>query len=155
MTNRRICSVAVANVVLTCALSLVLVNCLLNTISKSRINTSMTMRRIQILHRACFVYWKGRGALPDRVDWQFQLMSADKPGLTGSGITLFVDSWGHSIRYLVPGQRSGLEFDLYSIGVNGIDEGGTGDDLGNWDGSWPPLDGVWRHIRDEYAKQGR
>jgi len=112
---------------------------------------SMTMRKIQILHRACFVYKKELRRLPDPAQWQVQLMLADRSGFTGPGIVYFVDSWGHPIRYRVPGSRSGIEFDLYSMGENGIDEGGGGDDLGNWDGSWRRYDGVWQDIRKSYV----
>lgn len=43
-----------------------------------------------------------------------------------------VDPWGHRYRYRSPGRHLPDAFDLYSVGPNGTDEGGTGDDLANW-----------------------
>jgi len=41
-----------------------------------------------------------------------------------------IDRWGQRIVYLVPGKHGA--FDLYSLGANGIDEQGEGDDISNW-----------------------
>ena len=40
------------------------------------------------------------------------------------------DAWGDALRYRVPGKEH--PFDLYSRGVNGIDEAGGGDDIDLW-----------------------
>ena len=42
-----------------------------------------------------------------------------------------IDPWGKPLVYRSPGSK-GAGFDLYSCGPNGRDEGGTGDDVGNW-----------------------
>jgi general secretion pathway protein G len=55
--------------------------------------------------------------------------------LVTAGITdnesLFEDPWGHSVRYLMPGVRSGDAFDVYSAGHDGIE--GNDNDIGNWE----------------------
>lgn len=53
----------------------------------------------------------------------------DKAELNASGEV--VDAWGNPMVYRSPGSR-GSKFDLYSTGPNGKDEGGAGDDVGNW-----------------------
>lgn len=42
------------------------------------------------------------------------------------------DPWGNEYRYRYPGTR-GLAYDLYSLGPDGLEDGGAGDDIGNWD----------------------
>lgn len=41
----------------------------------------------------------------------------------------FKDSWGNVIVYKYPAAHSICDFDLYSIGVNGKNENGDGDDI--------------------------
>jgi len=43
----------------------------------------------------------------------------------------FFDGWGRPFRYVYPGAHNIESFDLYSIGPNGTDENGNGDDIGN------------------------
>jgi hypothetical protein len=52
-----------------------------------------------------------------------------RPGeLNGKG--QLVDKWGHPYVYIYPGKFYKSEFDLYSVGPNGVDEGGkSGDDV--------------------------
>jgi general secretion pathway protein G len=42
------------------------------------------------------------------------------------------DPWGQEYKYRFPSQKSKKSFDLWSIGPNGIDDNGGGDDVGNW-----------------------
>jgi hypothetical protein len=42
------------------------------------------------------------------------------------------DAWGQPLIYRHPAEHGTAAFDLYSIGVNGIDERGAGDDISNW-----------------------
>ena len=49
------------------------------------------------------------------------------PGLPSESIV--VDGWGHPILYRCPGPVHGHGWDLYSVGANGIDERGGGDDI--------------------------
>lgn len=48
-----------------------------------------------------------------------------KPGFTA-------DRWGAAFVYRCPGRTPGKSYELYSLGPNGIDEGGRGDDLDYW-----------------------
>jgi len=41
----------------------------------------------------------------------------------------FRDLWGHELVYRFPSNREGGIMDLYSVGPNGRDEGGVGDDV--------------------------
>ena len=41
----------------------------------------------------------------------------------------FRDYWGHELVYRFPSARPEAVFDLYSVGPNGIDESGKGDDI--------------------------
>jgi hypothetical protein len=40
-----------------------------------------------------------------------------------------LDPWNRPLIYRVPGELSGNDYDLYSMGPNGLDEGGGGDDI--------------------------
>ena len=48
-----------------------------------------------------------------------------------SGELRLVDSWGHRLVYRCPHPNPAYVCQLYSIGPNGIDEGGQGDDIEN------------------------
>jgi general secretion pathway protein G len=41
------------------------------------------------------------------------------------------DPWGEAYRYRFPGTR-GSEYDLFSLGPNGVEDASGGDDIGNW-----------------------
>ena len=41
-----------------------------------------------------------------------------------------LDPWGNQYEYKKPAEKSGMEYDLWSIGPDGQD--GTDDDIGNW-----------------------
>jgi len=43
-----------------------------------------------------------------------------------------IDAWGNPFVYNAPAILGSAQFDLYSVGPNGIDEGGAGDDDANW-----------------------
>ena len=42
------------------------------------------------------------------------------------------DPWGAAYKYRFPAQKSKKPYDLYSMGPNGVDDSGEGDDVGNW-----------------------
>jgi hypothetical protein len=64
------------------------------------------------------------GTLPGFAEWV-------KPNglLCDSGKVLILDPWGGRVVYEKPSRDPNYEFRLYSMGMNGIDEGGGGDDL--------------------------
>lgn len=43
-----------------------------------------------------------------------------------------VDPWGNAYRYRYPGTHNIGTYDIWSVGPNGIDENGEGDDIRNW-----------------------
>ncbi len=44
----------------------------------------------------------------------------------------FVDSWGNPYVYVNPGEKNSAYYDIYSYGLNGQDDQGGNDDIGNW-----------------------
>lgn len=42
-----------------------------------------------------------------------------------------IDPWGRPYRYLQPGSRNPQDYDLFSLGPDGVE--GTADDIGNWE----------------------
>lgn len=58
----------------------------------------------------------------------------------------FVDPWGVDLEYVYPAVHGSLAFDLYSLGRNGMDDKGGGDDLSNWayyDSKQYPVGDFW------------
>lgn len=45
---------------------------------------------------------------------------------------ILTDRWGQDFIYIYPPRYGDMDFDLYSIGKNGVDEHGGGDDIANW-----------------------
>jgi len=45
---------------------------------------------------------------------------------------VFVDGYGRALVYRFPSSRAEAMFDLYSVGANGVDENGEGDDVTAW-----------------------
>ena len=48
---------------------------------------------------------------------------------TDSQSLAFVDCWGQDLVYRFPPRRKGILLELYSVGPNGVDDGGKGDDI--------------------------
>ena len=70
---------------------------------------------------------------PNNVDWQGPYMEFKQDDLKDGQL---VDPWGNpyvyeSVNGGAPKHRE-RSFDLYSLGPNGVDDQGTGDDLVNW-----------------------
>ena len=70
---------------------------------------------------------------PDNIDWQGPYMEFKQDELKDGEL---VDPWGHPYVYLsVNGgspEHRPKSYDLYSLGPNGADEQGGGDDIINW-----------------------
>lgn len=70
---------------------------------------------------------------PDDVDWNGPYMEFKRDELTDGQL---LDPWGHPYVYVsVNGgspEHRPRSYDLYSLGPNGTDDGGAGDDLVNW-----------------------
>jgi general secretion pathway protein G len=70
---------------------------------------------------------------PDDVDWGGPYMEFKEEELKGGEL---VDPWGNPYEYVsvnggAPKHRE-RSYDLSSLGPNGVDDSGTGDDLYNW-----------------------
>jgi len=53
------------------------------------------------------------------------------------GPEVFTDGWGRPFIYRVPGRVNSHAFDLFSMGLDGVDDGGRGDDITNWSAPEP------------------
>jgi hypothetical protein len=83
-----------------------------------------TWRQIENLEKETLKLGVTQGRLP--------ASRGDLIAALGQGEAALQDSWGQSLVYLYPAVHGEELFDLYSIGVNGIDEGGGGDDISNF-----------------------
>ncbi len=52
-----------------------------------------------------------------------------EPYLDGDAV---VDAWDNEYQYKYPGTKREGSYDLHSLGPNGVDNGGTDDDIANW-----------------------
>ncbi|MDG9667234.1 type II secretion system protein GspG [Hahella sp. CR1] len=81
------------------------------------------------LQSALRLYQLDHNALPSRE----QGLQALKNGYLAK---IPIDAWGQEYQYS-PEPWHGMEMTLYSIGPNGVDEKGEGDDIVNWDKAYP------------------
>ncbi len=70
---------------------------------------------------------------PNNVDWQGPYMEFKQDDLVEGQL---IDPWGNSYEYIsvnggAPKHRE-RSYDLYSLGPNGVDDSGTGDNIVNW-----------------------
>lgn len=96
-----------------------------------------------ILH-GVVAYYQDRGSWPDQDHWESELVDGQYIEIVRKskreGAFPTVDAWGHSIQYRYPSVSGKDIVDVYSVGPNGIDEGGGGDDIGHWEtGTVPHL----------------
>lgn len=82
---------------------------------------------IQAIETALTLYRLDTGRYPPTGDGLAALTAA------GDGYLARVsnDPWGQPYQYRNPGSRGG-EFDLFSLGPNGVEDSAGGDDIGNW-----------------------
>lgn len=110
-----------------------------------------TMRRLRVLHTYSCNYQEQIGRFPNPATWADELLDGWGGPLASPRVAeRFFDGWERPFRYVCPGRHNPNGFDLYSVGPNGIDEGGAGDDIGNWKGSNPKYDRLW----DQLAERG-
>lgn len=60
-----------------------------------------------------------RAAPPDAENWKGPYLKQEP-----------VDPWGRAYQYAQPGQKNPQDYDLFSLGPDGVE--GTSDDIGNW-----------------------
>ena len=68
------------------------------------------------------------GRLPDPTNC-WKILAVKYPD-TANGRSPFVDNWGRELVYRAPGLHG--EFDIYSVGEDGIDDKGGKDDVSSW-----------------------
>ncbi|WLQ15555.1 type II secretion system protein GspG [Hahella aquimaris] len=84
---------------------------------------------LKSLQSALRLYQLDHNALPTR-EQGLQALS------NGYLTKISKDAWGQEYQYS-PEPWHGVEMTLYSIGPNGVDEKGEGDDIVNWDKAYP------------------
>jgi hypothetical protein len=87
-----------------------------------------TLSQIQLLRRAIATHQQAVGEAPKnatQLGVVAQLYSLPVPVEHG----VPVDAWGHGFVYRPADASSGPSYQLYSIGKNGIDDAGQGDDI--------------------------
>lgn len=82
---------------------------------------------IQAIETALTLYRLDNGRYPTTGDG----LSALSGGAEGYLARVSDDPWGQPYQYRNPGTR-GSEFDLFSLGPNGVEDAAGGDDIGNW-----------------------
>lgn len=86
----------------------------------------------------CRDYRDERGRFPSGKLWCREIVlwtAGEEDFLTDGDIRPFLDNfydeWNHPLRYRYPGKYDPQGFDLYSVGPDGKDDDGEGDDIRN------------------------
>lgn len=98
-----------------------------------------TRKNIASIRAMIWAYFKSEGRFPNQKRWCRDLLfdESDDEALLEDGeirrvLDAFFDGWGRPLRYRVPGRHNKQAFDLYSVGPDGHDDNGMGDDIGSW-----------------------
>jgi hypothetical protein len=96
--------------------------------SKSLENVDRDTRiRLEAVSRLLGEWRAAHGKYPDDLT---ELVAAAAPAAFSAGESLFIlDTWDQKMLYKNPSQASICEYDLYSIGPNGVDDHGERDDI--------------------------
>ena len=92
---------------------------------------SKTYHSVKELEMLVEEYREDHGKLPDEAQFNETLQPKGYPRFEDGHP--FVDKWHRKIVYRKPGKNI-AEYVIYSLGENGIDDGGTKDDISNWNG---------------------
>lgn len=87
-----------------------------------------TRADIQAIETALTLYRLDNGRYPASAEGLAVLSSGASGGYLAR---VSPDPWGNPYQYRNPGTRGG-EFDLFSLGPNGVEDAAGGDDIGNW-----------------------
>ncbi|MES2924828.1 MAG: type II secretion system protein GspG [Verrucomicrobiota bacterium] len=91
---------------------------------------SKTSQRVMVLTKLVEEYRVDHGKLPSLEEFQEGLRPEGYPSFEDG--YPFLDMWHQRILYKIPGKHG--EYDLYSVGGDGIDDGGGKDDISSWNG---------------------
>jgi len=89
---------------------------------------SKTQYEIIFLNHAIESFREESGRLPTQQEFQSDAISSNVRARDGQGSPL--DSWKRPIRYRSPGLHG--DYDVYSVGEDGIDDDGKRDDISGW-----------------------
>jgi general secretion pathway protein G len=117
-----------------------LFSCCISPIYANTDKIKVVQIQLEDLGVAILMFKRDTGHFPPEIDGLNSLISMPKntENWHGPYITkVFIpsDVWGKPYIYLNPAQYGSKEYDLYSVGPNGIDEHGAGDDVTNWQDS--------------------
>jgi hypothetical protein len=98
---------------------------------------NVSQYRLRSLESLCREYYKMTGELPDEDHWSLKLLEfnlgdhdlVSEDCDTRYLVDMFYDGWSHSFRYQIQRDLGDPVVMFYSIGPNGVDESGKGDDL--------------------------
>jgi general secretion pathway protein G len=93
-------------------------------------SASRTAHDIQSLAGTLKIYHREVGKHPDPTDYWLTLQRANIWFFNHAGPVK--DRWGQPLIYRFPGKHG--DFDLYSVGPNGVDDDGRLDDVSSWAG---------------------
>lgn len=92
---------------------------------------SKTYRKTKYAAMAVEEYRQDSGKLPD-VHNCWNSIRKDTQSIFAEQPDAFLDNWKQELVYNAPGLHG--EFDIYSVGENGVDDQGEKDDISNWSG---------------------
>jgi general secretion pathway protein G len=124
------------NITVSLLMVVLAVGVLVPSVCESSSKISRTLAYIGLLEEALLNFEKDVKRLPTKEEGLDALIAPRNPIIGWHGPylkrTLPPDSWGHDFKYIIPPIYGNKKFDLYSVGANGIDEHGNGDDVSNW-----------------------
>lgn len=115
---------------------LVCLTILIPSVCESSSRVSKAVVEIEFLEKALYNFEQDVKRLPTNEDGLEAITAPKKPILGWHGPylkkSLPRDPWGHDYKYIMPSMYGNKKFDLYSVGADGIDDHGNGDDISNW-----------------------
>lgn len=97
------------------------------------LKTTQTLLSIERLADVLEAHHRHTGRYPTTEEGLSALVGSAYSGWS-PGYVIPFDAWGRPYRYEHPSSGSGTQYELWSLGRNGIDEHGSGDDISSWAG---------------------
>lgn len=112
---------------------------------------AVTLIKLEKLDELLSEYFRREGRFPPSAHGLDLLISFGKSieeAESHSLAVLSTDGYGQEFVYIYPARYSKEAFDLYSVGANGADEHGQGDDFPSWNmGKFDPeYQFLWKHL---------
>lgn len=93
--------------------------------------SSRTEYELFAVKNAVLHYYMEHREYPDPISL-FEDLVGSRVWLPRKDETRIVDSWGHELMVRIPGTHEAI--DVHSVGPDGIDQSGAGDDISSWSG---------------------